>query len=41
MSLEDAGGLEGRVRFPRVSGDEPALVSIISGAIKFSPRERG
>ena len=27
--------------FPRVSGDEPALVSVISGAIKFSPRERG
>ena len=27
--------------FPRVSGDEPALVSVISGAIRFSPRERG
>ena len=36
---ERHGALVGR--FPRVSGDEPTLVSVISGAIKFSPRERG
>ena len=28
-------------RFPRVSGDEPLVVSALSGWFKFSPRERG
>ena len=41
MSLSPVGLRAAYVSFPRVSGDEPALVSIISGAIKFSPRERG
>ena len=30
-----------RVRFPRVSGDEPSIGGIISAGLKFSPRERG
>ena len=28
-------------RFPRVSGDEPAVKGGFSGALEFSPRERG
>ena len=27
--------------FPRVSGDEPQIVSSVWDGIKFSPRERG
>ena len=29
------------VRFPRVSGDEPALQRVIGLEAEFSPRERG
>ena len=29
------------LRFPRVSGDEPALASLNYADIVFSPRERG
>ena len=29
------------LRFPRVSGDEPAFVAAETGAALFSPRERG
>ena len=28
-------------RFPRVSGDEPALSARLKSRIEFSPRERG
>ena len=28
-------------RFPRVSGDEPGISSVISTVAGFSPRERG
>ena len=28
-------------RFPRVSGDEPGGWAYVTGADKFSPRERG
>ena len=28
-------------RFPRVSGDEPALSHTMSSRVRFSPRERG
>ena len=28
-------------RFPRVSGDEPAMALNLQGTPKFSPRERG
>ena len=27
--------------FPRVSGDEPSVKSMVAKPIKFSPRERG
>ena len=27
--------------FPRVSGDEPSVKSVVAKPIKFSPRERG
>ena len=30
-----------RVRFPRVSGDEPEPQDLSSGVYAFSPRERG
>ena len=29
------------VRFPRVSGDEPAALDLSGGRVMFSPRERG
>ena len=29
------------VRFPRVSGDEPALIAAVNPTFAFSPRERG
>ena len=41
MSRPEAMKADSVQRFPRGSGDEPSLVSVISGAIKFSPRERG
>ena len=28
-------------RFPRVSGDEPALAELLHHEVEFSPRERG
>ena len=41
MSPARADGEE-RVRgFPRVSGDEPFLVSATTETLTFSPRERG
>ena len=41
MSLDpEAGGKLAR-RFPRVSGDEPQIKTIIGAAKTFSPRERG
>ena len=33
--------LSSQVRFPRVSGDEPALNTTAPADRKFSPRERG
>ena len=30
-----------RVRFPRVSGDEPLWPTASFGVLQFSPRERG
>ena len=30
-----------RIRFPRVSGDEPAGRRVWTVSVKFSPRERG
>ena len=41
MSLDGVTTALKPAGFPRVSGDEPALVSVISGAVRFSPRERG
>ena len=41
MSLDQTGGLEGRVRFPRVSGDEPDATVRKWTQRWFSPRERG
>ena len=32
---------QSRTRFPRVSGDEPGGWAYVTGADKFSPRERG
>ena len=29
------------IGFPRVSGDEPSVKSVVAKPIKFSPRERG
>ena len=33
--------LDGHRRFPRVSGDEPAIAAVIAEKHQFSPRERG
>ena len=33
--------LSANLRFPRVSGDEPAFISLDSVSMGFSPRERG
>ena len=41
MSHQHRRGQRDRVRFPRVSGDEPDYVSGKMEGIKFSPRERG
>ena len=41
MSPVAVGGNAARVRFPRVSGDEPYANSSDSSTLKFSPRERG
>ena len=41
MSLTGGVTMTGGVRFPRVSGDEPATIGTISGWVSFSPRERG
>ena len=41
MSPKLAVAIEGGSRFPRVSGDEPALPCSASAATVFSPRERG
>ena len=41
MSPLIAGASLAAARFPRVSGDEPVGVQILTGLIEFSPRERG
>ena len=41
MSLSEVCGLAAIVRFPRVSGDEPAQASPSKNTPPFSPRERG
>ena len=41
MSPEDAAANPAHVRFPRVSGDEPAKTEEAADRIAFSPRERG
>ena len=41
MSPMSLTGPDARIRFPRVSGDEPAVPKRIIMGAKFSPRERG
>ena len=41
MSPVERLGVEGKVGFPRVSGDEPFADGSRDGIYKFSPRERG
>ena len=41
MSLARRAAEDEAVRFPRVSGDEPATHSLMVSANVFSPRERG
>ena len=41
MSRPLADLLVHRLRFPRVSGDEPWSVKIEAEEVEFSPRERG
>ena len=41
MSPVDDVRLNAAFRFPRVSGDEPIIVSNADNTGKFSPRERG
>ena len=41
MSRPARGDSDGDVRFPRVSGDEPRLILVMTTKIVFSPRERG
>ena len=41
MSRGGGRVVPGDVRFPRVSGDEPAAQVMESLGIRFSPRERG
>ena len=41
MSPPDAPRVRVVIRFPRVSGDEPGLMTIQTRDSTFSPRERG
>ena len=41
MSRAVASSMVRSAGFPRVSGDEPALLSVYPNQIVFSPRERG
>ena len=41
MSPRSLASLFALGRFPRVSGDEPQIKTIIGAAKTFSPRERG
>ena len=41
MSRADASASVAAHGFPRVSGDEPTLITGITNALPFSPRERG
>ena len=41
MSPASVALMSSWLRFPRVSGDEPQIKTIISAAKTFSPRERG
>ena len=41
MSPVAVGGHAARIRFPRVSGDEPVARRDTGDASAFSPRERG
>ena len=41
MSPEPDGVWGDASGFPRVSGDEPSVKSVVAKPIKFSPRERG
>ena len=41
MSPVTFAGSGAMIGFPRVSGDEPALLSKAGDRIEFSPRERG
>ena len=41
MSRQSPGYLAIDIRFPRVSGDEPAWAAITDAFYSFSPRERG
>ena len=41
MSRSSGPFQEGSMRFPRVSGDEPARVAVQQEGLMFSPRERG
>ena len=41
MSPYLAVDVPAQLRFPRVSGDEPAIPAYATGGVLFSPRERG
>ena len=41
MSLCSTEAEAQALRFPRVSGDEPAEIGWAAASIRFSPRERG
>ena len=41
MSLEGPLAAHPVAGFPRVSGDEPRLATLVVRAVLFSPRERG
>ena len=41
MSPMSLTGPDARIRFPRVSGDEPLMLALMMLVIGFSPRERG
>ena len=41
MSPSQRTGRRDRVRFPRVSGDEPETTRMLLAYYEFSPRERG
>ena len=41
MSRPASASLSPRRSFPRVSGDEPGDIVILTDVMQFSPRERG